>query len=111
MRLVDLFAGAGLLSYAFRTRGFNISMAVESDPRAARTYHRNVGAHVICADVRRLVPRGHCDVLVGGRLARASPRSANGIRPTLATNSRCSSYAGRPRFAHSVSWSRTSSHS
>ena len=66
MRLVDLFAGAGLLSYAFRTRGFNISMAVESDPRAARTYHRNVGAHVICADVRRLVPRGHCDVLVGG---------------------------------------------
>ena len=66
MRLVDLFAGAGLLSYAFRQRGFDISMAVESDPRAVGTYRRNLDDHVICADVRRLTPRGHCDVLVGG---------------------------------------------
>ncbi|MYD69544.1 MAG: DNA cytosine methyltransferase [Acidobacteria bacterium] len=66
MWLVDLFAGAGLLSYAFRTRGFEISMAVESDARAASTYRRNLGNHVICADVRRIAPRGHCDVLVGG---------------------------------------------
>ena len=67
MRLVDLFAGAGLLSYAFRTRGFDISMAVESDPRATGTYHVGTSAtHVICADVRWLVPRGPCDVLVGG---------------------------------------------
>ena len=38
MRVVDLFAGAGLLSYAFRTRGFDISRAIECDPRAADTY-------------------------------------------------------------------------
>jgi DNA (cytosine-5)-methyltransferase 1 len=66
MRLVDLFAGAGLLSYAFRARGFHVSMAIESDPRAAGTYRRNLGDHVLCADVRSVVPRGGCDVLVGG---------------------------------------------
>lgn len=66
MWLVDLFAGAGLLSYAFRQRGFEVSMAVESDPRAARTYRQNLGDHVVCADVRQLAPSGRCDVLVGG---------------------------------------------
>ena len=66
MQVVDLFAGAGLLSYAFRSRGFDISLAVESDPRAALTYRHNIGDHVICADVRKLAPSGRCDVLVGG---------------------------------------------
>ena len=66
MWLVDLFAGAGLLSFAFRQHGFHVSMAIESDPRAARTYRRNLGDHVICADVRDVAPSGCCDVLVGG---------------------------------------------
>ena len=66
MHVVDLFAGAGLLSYAFRTQGFEVTLAVERDPRAAHTYRHNLGDHVTCSDVRDLAPRGHCDVLVGG---------------------------------------------
>ena len=66
MRVVDLFAGAGLLSHAFHRHGFQVTCAVEMDRWAARTYRRSVGDHVICADVRSLVPRGRCEVLVGG---------------------------------------------
>ena len=65
-RVVDLFAGAGLFSYAFRRQGFDLSMAVESDARAVATYRCNLGNHVIRADVRQVTPRGRCEVLVGG---------------------------------------------
>ena len=64
--VIDLFAGAGFLSYAFRQQGFDVSLAVEKDPRAAETYRRNLGDHVVCADVTRVAPQGKCDVLVGG---------------------------------------------
>jgi len=65
-RVVELFAGAGLLSYAFRRQGFDISMAVETDPRAAATYKCNLGDHLVLADVREIAPSGSCEVLVGG---------------------------------------------
>ena len=41
--VVDLFAGAGLFSYAFRAAGCRIVRAVEIDPVAAETYARNLG--------------------------------------------------------------------
>ena len=65
-RVVDLFAGAGLLSYAFRRQGFEISMAVENDSRAAATYRCNLGDHLIQADLREISPTGRCEALVGG---------------------------------------------
>jgi DNA (cytosine-5)-methyltransferase 1 len=61
-----LFAGGGLLSYAFRREGFEIRTAIEADPAAAATYATNLGPHVTVADVRRVVPRGQCDVLIAG---------------------------------------------
>ena len=66
LRVIDLFAGAGLLSYAFRAEGFAVSLAIESDPRAVETYRLNLGDHVICADIAHVGPHGQCDVLVGG---------------------------------------------
>lgn len=65
-RVIDLFAGAGLFSYAFAREGFNITQAVELDQVAAATYARNLGDHVFCQDVRTVEPIGGCDVLVGG---------------------------------------------
>jgi len=65
-RVVDLFAGAGLLSHSFRREGFTISLAIEKDPRAAETYRRNVGDHVICSDIDNVEPQAECDVLIGG---------------------------------------------
>jgi len=65
-RVVDLFAGAGLLSYAFQREGFDIAVAVEHDRHAVETYQSNLGDHVIHRDIRDVAPVGACDVLVGG---------------------------------------------
>jgi DNA (cytosine-5)-methyltransferase 1 len=66
-RVVDLFAGAGLLSHAFAQEGFDVVFAVEQNAVACRTYEANLGSHVKCADVTEVQPpRGMCDVLVGG---------------------------------------------
>ena len=65
-RVVDLFAGAGLFSYAFRKEGFEIVQAVEKDEFAARSYIANLG-HVLChSNVLDANPIQSCDVLVAG---------------------------------------------
>ena len=64
--VVDLFAGAGLFSYAFSREKFRVISAVEFDQHAAATYARNLGSHVIAADVRTVKPSGRCDVIVAG---------------------------------------------
>lgn len=64
---VDLFAGAGLFSYAFEREGFALQRAVELNGDAAATCARNHGADVVThcdvAAVRDLEP---CDVLIAG---------------------------------------------
>jgi len=65
-RVVDLFAGAGLLSYAFQKEGFEVIRAVEINRLAAATYAANLSAHVEIGDVTRAQPRGRCEVLVAG---------------------------------------------
>ena len=64
--VVDLFAGAGLLSYAFSCEGFGMALAIENDPRAVATYKLNLGEHIVCGDVAGEIPNVKCDVLVGG---------------------------------------------
>src|SRR5207253_2774289 len=64
--VVDLFAGAGLLSRAFGVEGFHVVEAIEKDRWASETYARNVGTHIRLADIQRLQPHGTCDVLVSG---------------------------------------------
>ena len=65
-RVLDLFAGAGLFSWAFKETGFKVVGAVELDPVAAKTYAQNIGGHVKCADVKSLLPWTEYDVLVAG---------------------------------------------
>lgn len=64
--VVELFAGAGLLSHAFRRQGFRLLRAVEIDRAAASTYAANVGPHIEVSDVRGAKPAGRCDVLLAG---------------------------------------------
>ena len=64
--VIDLFAGAGLLSYAFEREGFEVRIAIEQDRRAAETYVRNLDAHVVIGDIERVRPTGKCDVIVAG---------------------------------------------
>ena len=65
-KVVDMFAGAGLLSHAFEREGFAIAAAYEQDPRAAATYARNVGSHIQIADIECAKCDVKCDVLVAG---------------------------------------------
>ena len=65
-RVVDLFAGAGLFSHAFAQEGFELIRAVELDKTAVKTYARNLGEHIVCADVRQVEMPSQCDVLIGG---------------------------------------------
>ncbi len=64
--VTDLFAGAGLFSYAFASEGFDVVRAVEIDRVAASTYAANLGDRVEVADVRAARPEGRCDVLAAG---------------------------------------------
>lgn len=65
-RVVDLFAGAGLFGFSFRQAGFELAEAIELDSVAARTYAENLGNHVNVADVRKIRPKGRCEVLLAG---------------------------------------------
>jgi DNA (cytosine-5)-methyltransferase 1 len=64
--VVELFAGAGLLSFAFAAEKFRISLAIEQNAVAAETYRANVGDHILVGDICRIKPVGVCDVLVAG---------------------------------------------
>lgn len=64
--VIDLFAGAGLMSAAFDDEGFDVKGAVELDRYAAGTYRLNLPGPVQVADVRRAKIEGPCDVLVAG---------------------------------------------
>ncbi|SDA14851.1 DNA (cytosine-5)-methyltransferase 1 [Nitrosospira sp. Nsp18] len=70
--VVDLFAGAGGLSYGLHQAGFNVALALEQDLWAADTYRANHSStKLIVEDIRgvsdeRLQAYKGADILVGG---------------------------------------------
>lgn len=72
-KTIDLFAGAGGLSYGFTlSKGYEIVLAVERDPNAKKTYMRNHPNTEVLDDVCRLdyskiIERyGEIDLIIGG---------------------------------------------
>lgn len=63
---IELFAGAGLLSYAFKTVGAHALLAVEADKRAQSSFLANVGSDELADDVKNVRRDLRCDLLVGG---------------------------------------------
>ena len=70
---IDLFAGAGGLSYGFEMVGFDIKLAVEKDAWAAETYATNhINKNILEADIYSLDDdffaeySGKIDVIMGG---------------------------------------------
>jgi DNA (cytosine-5)-methyltransferase 1 len=54
---IDLCAGAGALSAAFKREGFHVALAVENNKHAAQSYRvNNPGVPVLEVDVRRIRP-------------------------------------------------------
>ena len=68
MRVVSLFSGSGGLDLGFRQAGFDLIWAVDNYPDAVASYRRNLGNHVVQADVCTVdvgdVPEA--DVVIGG---------------------------------------------
>jgi DNA (cytosine-5)-methyltransferase 1 len=87
-RAVSLFCGAGGLDLGFVRAGFEVVWANDACADACDTYRRNLGGHVVRADVRSVVASGlpACEVVVGGppcqgfsvagKMAPEDPRSA-----------------------------------
>lgn len=75
-RAIDLFCGAGGLSLGLQQAGFEVVLALDSDPIAAATYRASFGGHFLEAPIDRVSPDdvlkmaglapGDCDVLAAG---------------------------------------------
>ena len=65
---IDLFCGAGGLSYGFEQAGFNILLGIDSDAKALETFERNHdGAKSICGDITNITYQDHIAPLLGGK--------------------------------------------
>lgn len=69
--VVSLFSGAGGLDMGFHIEGYNIVWANDFDKDACETYRANIGDHIRCGDIEKLLPelehfREKVDVLIGG---------------------------------------------
>lgn len=76
MNVIDLFSGAGGLSYGFESAGFNILLGIDNDAKALETFELNHnGAKAICGDITQisyekdikpLIGDKKIDVIIGG---------------------------------------------
>lgn len=72
---IDLFCGAGGLSYGFESAGFNILLGIDNDQKALEVFEKNhKGAKSICGDItqigydqiKELIGDQRIDIIVGG---------------------------------------------
>lgn len=67
--VASLFSGAGLLDYSFsKDDRFDIVYGVDFDKNACMTYKENIGDHIVCKDIRQVLPEEipDIDVCIGG---------------------------------------------
>jgi DNA (cytosine-5)-methyltransferase 1 len=68
MKIISLFSGAGGLDLGLAKAGHEIAWANDIDKNAVATYRKNIGTHIVCADIKEIdmavIPDG--DVIVGG---------------------------------------------
>lgn len=68
---IDIFSGAGGLSWGAENAGISIGLAIEKDPSAAKTFSRNhPGVNMICQDIGEIKPLDHVEknpfIIFGG---------------------------------------------
>ena len=72
---IDLFCGAGGLSYGFENAGFNILLGIDNDQKALEVFEKNhKGAKSICGDITEInyeqikekIGNQKIDIIVGG---------------------------------------------
>ena len=72
---IDLFCGAGGLSYGFESAGFNILLGIDSDQKALEVFENNhKGSKSICGDITQItyenikgiIGEQKIDIIIGG---------------------------------------------
>lgn len=66
--VVSLYSGAGGLDLGFRTAGFDLVWATDSDPDAVESYKANLGDHIVYDELPKAGPPGDLrpDIVIGG---------------------------------------------
>lgn len=65
---IDLFSGAGGLSYGFECAGFNILLGIDNDAKALETFEKNhKNAKSICGDITEISYDHHIKPLIGDK--------------------------------------------
>lgn len=94
MNVIDLFAGAGGLSFGFIKEGFVVKKAVEFDPSIAYTYKKNhPDVDVIIDDIKNIDRTGifsenDADVIIGGPPCQGFSMAGARIRSGFMNDSR-----------------------
>lgn len=95
--VLDLFCGAGGLSYGFEKAGFNILLGIDNDAMAIKTFEKNHSrAKSICGDITEITYKDHIlpllegkkiDIIIGGPpcqgFSLSGPRNFNDPRNKL----------------------------
>lgn len=68
LNVLDLFCGAGGLSYGFESAGFDIVVGIDNDAKALETFELNhKGSKSICGDITQITYEEHIKPLLGGK--------------------------------------------
>ena len=68
IKVISLFSGCGGLDLSFFKSNFNILWANDIDEKACETYRKNIGAHIVCANITTINPSDipNADLILGG---------------------------------------------
>lgn len=68
LNVLDLFCGAGGLSYGFESAGFDILVGIDNDAKALETFELNhKGSKSICGDITQITFEEHIKPLLDGK--------------------------------------------
>lgn len=85
--VVDLFCGAGGLSFGFKSVGWDVIYAIDNDPAAIETHRYNLGSHAACESITHTTEIPDADVIIGGPpcqgFSSAGPRKVGDERNSL----------------------------
>jgi len=85
--VIDLFSGAGGLSWGFKTAGFKFLLSIDHNATAIDTYQSNLCHGALCGEITESTKLPRADVIIGGPpcqgFSSAGLRRANDHRNTL----------------------------